>query len=451
MEVTLSIFKQQALALSYLSAENTEVNEVLYGGGARGGKSFIGCVWQILRRIELPGSVGLICREELVKLRDTTLVTFFEVTKILHLENTYSFNSGRLIANFKNGSVIYFRDMKYMPTDPEFDRLGSYAITDLFIDECQQIRAKAISVLKGRFSLLTGKRSDGTEWHTVPKALYTCNPKKNWIYTDFVKPAKIGSLPPYRRFIKSLPTDNPHVSREYIENLLRSDKITVQRLYYGNFEYDDDPSTLCDFDAISDLFSNDFVKPAGSKSLSADIAGKGHDRFVVCVWTGNVCRIAVDKEYSTGKEVESDLKRVMISEGVPRSLAIVDADGIGSFIESYLSGIREFHGGGRPQDPRYENLRSECYFKLAELINNRKIKVICNEQQRERIMDELGALKQSDIDNDTKRKGIISKETMKTLLGHSPDYMDAMMMAMWFRRGKPSSGPTVTTHRYSNE
>lgn len=450
-EIVVEVFDKQAQALDFLSEEDNTVNEVLYGGGARGGKTFLGCLWQITRRIKMAGSVGFVCREESTKLKDTTIVTFFEVLSLLHLTSVVEYNATRLIATFSNGSIIYFRDLKYMPKDPEFDRLGSYGITDLFVDEAQQISAKAISVLKGRFSVLNGTNPDGSKWHTVPKALYTCNPRRNWIYNDFVKPHKNGTIEPYRKFIKSLPVDNPHVDQAYIDNLLKADKITVQRLYFGNFEYDDDPSALCDFDAISDLFTNDFIKPVGGRSCSADIAGKGHDRFVVTSWVGNYCKIAVDKEYSPGKQVETDLREVMVKDKIPRSLTIVDADGIGSFLESYLNGIKEFHGGSKPNDSRYENLRAECYFKLAEMINQRKIRIECTPEQRERIMDELGALKQSNIDNDVKKKGIISKETMKVILGHSPDYMDALMMAMYFRRSKPTSGPSVSVKSYSTE
>lgn len=450
--VDVHVFSKQALALDYLSPEDSEVSEVLYGGGARGGKTYLGCLWQILRRITMAGSVGFICREESVKLRDTTVVTFFEVLTDLRLNSVVEFNSTRLIAQFSNGSVIYFRDLKLMPSDPEYDRLGSYGITDCFIDEAQQICAKAISVLKGRFSVLNGKNPDGTRWRTIPKALYTCNPRRNWIYTDFVKPAKMGTIAPHRKFIKSLPLDNPHVDQAYIDNLLKADKITVQRLYFGNFEYDDDPATLCDFDAINDLFTNEHIQPKPARTCSADIALKGHDRFVVAVSEGNVYRFVVDEVYSPGKQVYETLREVLKKEKVPRSYTIVDADGVGSFLESFLPGIKEFHGGGRPKNMlKYENLRAECYFKLAELINDRKIRVICTPDQRERLMEELGALKQAYIDNDVRRKGIIPKETMKIIIGRSPDYMDALMMSMFFRRAKSTKGAKMAIKSYATE
>lgn len=445
------LFPKQAQAWNYLSEENTEVTEVLYGGGARGGKSAFGCIWQILRRITLPGSVGLVCRERLTNLKDTTLKTMWEMLKMMHLEGVVKYNEVKCIMTFPNGSEILFRELVFLPRDPEFDRIGSLAITDLFVDEAQQISEKAISVLKGRFSLLNGVRADGTRWHTIPKALYTCNPKRNWIYNDFVKPAKEGVLPNHRKFIKALPIDNPYVDQSYIDNLLKADKVTVQRLYFGNFEYDDDPSVLCDYDAINDLFTNDHIKPVGAHSGSADIAGKGHDRFVAGSWVGNVCYIKIDTDYSPGKEVETQLKDMMINDSIPRSLMVVDADGVGSFLESYLNGIKEFHGNGRPIDPRYANLKAECAYKLAELINKRAIKIVCTQEQRERIMDELGALKMADIDNDLKKYDIIKKEVMKIILGHSPDYLDMLIMSMFFRRMKPSAGASMKIQTRKND
>ena len=434
--VTVKLFRKQALAMKYLSADDTTTNEVMFGGGARGGKSFLGCLWQILRRVSMAGSVGLIAREESVRLKTTTLVTFFKVLKMLGLRDYVTYNKTDMIANFANGSQIFFFDLKLKPSDPEFDRIGSLEITDAFLDEAQQICEKAVSVLRGRFSLLRGKNPDGTVWHTIPKSLYTCNPKRNWIYNEFVKPDKEGTIRKTRKFIKSLPTDNPHLEKAYLDNLLQADPVTVQRLYFGNFEYDDDPATLCDFDAISDLFHNEHVPEVGAHSCSADIAGKGHDRFVCTSSIGNVFRIPVDMTYSPGKEVETQLKNLMIRDSIPRSLTIVDADGMGSFLESYLEGIKEFHGGSPPMDTRYDCLKSECAFKLAELINKRAIRIICTPDQRVNIMDELGALKQAYIDRDTGRLGIIKKEVMKIILGHSPDYLDALIMAMYFRRVK---------------
>lgn len=451
MDVRLN--RKQYKALEWLIDMSNGVTEVLYGGGARGGKTWLGCFWQVIARLKYPCSVGMICREQYVQLVDTTLKTFREVVEYLGVADQVRISSGMTIsAQFSNGSIIFFKSLQMKPRDPNFDRFGSYGITDLFVDESQQVAEKAIDVLRGRFSILDGEYSDGSKWHTIPKAMYSCNPSRGWNYTLFVKPAKDGTMLPFRRFIKALPVDNPFVSQDYIDNLLRSDKITVQRLYYGNFEYDDNPAAMFDYDALVDLFHNEHIQPVGGNSCSADIATKGRDRFVAGVWTGNVCHIAIDKEYSPSREVQEDLKRLMVQYKVPRTLTIVDADGVGSFLESYLEGIKEFHGGGRPNDNRYQNLRAECYFKLAQLVNERKIRVICSTAQRDRLMEELGALQQSHVDNDTARKDVIKKEQWKALLGgKSPDYADMLMMAMWFRRSKTTKGAQASVMLRDNK
>ena len=114
-------------------------------------------------------------------------------------------------------------------------------------------------------------------------------------------------------------------------------------------------------------------------------------------------------------------------------MLVADSDGLGAYLESYLNGIKEFHGGNRPVNPEFDNLKSECAFKLAEMINNRQIRVVCSDAQGERIKKELSVLKQDHVDADTRKKGIISKEKMKETLGHSPDYLDMLIMAMVFR------------------
>lgn len=455
-DVKVKLNKKQFKAYTLLTDHTNGLTEILYGGGARGGKSWLGCFWQILNRINYPNSVGFVARKDFSRLVDTTIKTFFEVLRTLGMEkvgyfrNSANGNESAFSYYFPNGSMIYFRYIKHDPQDPNYDRFGSYSFTDMFVDEAQEIDEKAISVLRGRFSLLSGKGADGKTWHTIPKSLFSCNPKKNWIYTDFVRPATDGTLKPFRAFIKALPTDNPYLDKAYLENLLRSDKVTVQRLYYGNFEYDDDPTVLCDYDAICDVFANEHIKPVGVKTCSGDIAGKGHDRFVVGAWIGNVCSIAVDMEYSPGKIVVDKIRQVQVDYGIPRSMTVVDADGIGSFVESFLDGIKEFHGGGTPKDSKYQNLRAQCMFMLARLINERKIRIIAqNEEQKQRIKEELGLLKQAHIDSDIVKLDIIKKDEMKKLLGRSPDYLDMLSMSMTFRLAKPLAEPQVRVQRRS--
>jgi phage terminase large subunit len=427
----IKFFDKQIEAYEYLTDGVT--NELLYGGGARGGKSWFGCTWQFLSRFSKPGSAGMVARAELKKLKETTLITFFKVAKEYGWSDYFTFNAQENRADFKNGSRIFFTAIDYMPSDPEFDRLGSYDLTDYFLDEAQQIHAKAISVLKGRTSLLVG---DG--WRTIPKALYTCNPKRNWIYSEFVRPHKQKVLEGRKKFIAALPADNPHCPPEYIQNLMTADKITKERLLFGNFEYDDDPSTLCEQDAIYDMFTNGYVQGNGVKRISADLAMQGRDKFITILWDGLRCKVIIDQAKSTGKSIEVDLQRASNEHNVARSNMIADSDGLGNYLDSYMNGIKTFHGNAKPTNAEYANLKAECAFKLAEMINAREIYIECNAAQKQAIIEEVGVLKRDNVDNDEGKKRIISKETMKELINRSPDYLDALIMGMYWYVSRPA-------------
>lgn len=135
--------------------------------------------------------------------------------------------------------------------------------------------------------------------------------------------------------------------------------------------------------------------------------------------------------------IETDMRNAMIQHRVSRSNVVVDSDGLGSFLESYLNGIREFHGGERALSNEYDNLKTQCAFKLAELINKRDFRIICTPEQEELIKEELQQLKQANVDNDTRKKSIVSKEIMKAALNRSPDFLDMLIMLMLFEIRKP--------------
>lgn len=416
---------KQRLAYNYLRDDSTKF--LCYGGAGGGGKSWLGCEWLMQCAYYLPGTRWFAGRNNLKDSRLSISVTFEKVAKWHGFTAYRSTNDGII---FDNGSEIIFLDLTYYPyKDPLYERFGSLEFTGGWIEEAGQVHHLAFDVLKTRIG-----RHLNDVYRVPGKILITCNPKKNWLYTTFYRPWREHRLEEGYAFVRALVQDNPYATEDYIATLRGTkDKVTRERLYLGNWEYDDDPSVLCDYDAICDLFTNEFVKPAGDSSGSADLAMKGRDRFIAGHWKGNVCYIKLDQEYSTGKSIETDLKRMMIECSIPRSRMIADSDGLGSYLESYLNGIREFHGGTRPINPEYDNLKSECAFKLAEMINNRLLRIVCTEAQKERIIEELGVLKQDHIDADTRKKGIISKEKMKEILGRSPDYLDMLIMAMFFR------------------
>lgn len=416
---------KQRLAYNYLRDNKTKY--LVYGGAGGGGKSWLGCEWLMLCCYYLPGTRWFVGRNNLKDSKQSVSVTFKKVA------DSYGFDEYKISDDgikFLNGSEIIYLDLTYYPVkDPLYERLGSKEYTGGWIEEAGEVNYLAFEVLKTRIG-----RHLNDKYQVMGKILITCNPKKNWLYRDFYKVWREGKLKEPYAFIQALVQDNPYATEDYIESLRSTkDRVTKERLYFGNWEYDNDPSALCDYDAICDLFTNEFIKPEGNNYGSADLAMKGRDRFVGGHWKGNVCYIDIDQEYSTGKSIENDIKNMMVKHSIPRSRMIVDSDGLGSYLESYLNGIKEFRGGQPALNKEFDNIKTECAFKLAELINDRKIRIVCSEIQRERITEELEVLRQDHIDDDTRKKGIIRKEKMKEILGRSPDYLDMLIMAMMFK------------------
>jgi phage terminase large subunit len=85
-------------------------------------------------------------------------------------------------------------------------------------------------------------------------------------------------------------------------------------------------------------------------------------------------------------------------------------------------------------DENFDNLKSQCYFKLADAINIGMVKIDCDAGHKDLIIQELENVKQKSVDKDQK-KGVIPKDMVKQLIGRSPDFSDAISMRFVFEIG----------------
>ncbi|KKK97733.1 hypothetical protein LCGC14_2649800, partial [marine sediment metagenome] len=274
-----------------------------------------------------------------------------------------------------------------------------------------------------------------------PTILETFNPAKNHVYHRYYKPYKEGKLPVYRLFITALATDNTYLDPSYIEQLKNADKITKERLLYGNFEYDDDPSKIFEYDKILDMFSEGHVIETGAKRyISCDVARFGEDKTVIIVWLGHYIEKIYHYPRTSMREVRDELIRLSSLHGVYPNNIIVDEDGVGGGVVDFMKGIRGFVNNSSPKETKsskkfhnYANLKTQCYFKLAEKVNAGEIKIYedCPLEVKELIIEDLEQVAQKDIDKEQPIR-LVPKEEVKERIGRSPDFSDAIMMRMYF-------------------
>lgn len=403
-----------------LLTDNT-TDYIGYGGAAGGGKSVLGCKWLMELGYYLPGAKFFIGRDSIKDTRASVLKTWSELANSIGFAD-YKFNDIGIV--FGNGTEIELLDLTFYPyKDPLFERLGSKEYTAGWIEEASQVHPLAFEVLKTRIG----------RWKNdivKSKILCTFNPKKNWVDTTFYRPYKNNKETDTVKFVFALATDNPYLPPDYIKRLNElKDEATKQRLLYGNFDYDDDPTALIDFKDISEAWDRNSNK-TNVKYITADIARYGSDKAVVMVWDSLSIIEILTFDISSTTDIQNAIRALQSKHGIMTSRVVCDEDGVGGGVVDTLR-CNGFVNNSTAPNNVYSNLKSECGYKLAEMFGSISIEANVSNDIREAINVELGQLKTYDSDKDGKLK-ILPKDKIKENIGRSPDYLDAFIMRMYF-------------------
>lgn len=439
--------EKQAEALRILTDNETE--EFLYGGAAGGAKSWTGCCWLLFNCLLYPGTKWFIGREELKRITESTLITFYKVAAAYGVKSgvDFRFNAQKNFIQFGNGSRIDLLELAFKPSDPLFERFGSTEYTGGWIEEAGEIHFGAYDVLKTRIG-----RHFNDKYGILAKLFLTCNPKKNWLYTTFYQPWIKGTLSAIQKYLVAFVQDNPHIESGYIERLKRTkDKATRERLLNGNWDYDDDPTALCSYDSIIAIFENNHVQKTDRKRIVADIARFGSDKARIGVFYGWVLVEHVEFAISATTEIQEAILALRVKHSIAADMCIADEDGVGGGVVDNCK-IKGFLNNGKPlppketkennlakeDQPNYANLQAQCIYGLASVINSNGFYIECEltELQKEDIATELGWMKTYKVDDERKLR-VLPKEKVKENIGRSPDWRDLFMMNYYFELNIP--------------
>lgn len=408
--------------------KDEKTTEILFGGGVGSAKSYLLAAIAIIYCLLYKGiRVGL-ARNELTTLKKTTVITFFEVFTNWGLEKDthYVYNSIEGSITFFNGSVIVFQELRFLPSDPNYTRLGGLLLTFGLIDEAGECEEKGKEIYQSRCGRWMNDKYD-----IKPMLLMTCNPSKNFLFKDFYQALKEGTIKEHRAFVNATVYDNPFISQQYIDNLKKILSFNeVQRLLNGDWDYDGDPNSLLQFEDIKNMYDMT-IKYANDKTkyISADIAFTS-DSCVVLVWEGYhiVEVVTLDKE----SNIENEIKALASKHNVKVTNIAYDSDGVGKYLMNYLKRAVAIINNAKPfKGENYKNLKTQLYFKMCELITEGKIKIIDSRKEKE-IKEELSSIKHKPRETSDGKIEMNSKADVKRLIGRSPDYSDAIAYRMVF-------------------
>lgn len=429
--------KQKAALIAW---NDQECIELLYGGAKGGAKSHTGvfCVfaWAFL----FADTKYFIARKNR---SDLTRYTIASINKVLiewglgDAHYNYNAQSHTYTVFNKQGlpsSEVILLSCEYQPSDPDYKRFGSAQYTRGWIEEAGEVPADAKTHL-----LASVGRWNNEKYDLKGKILITCNPAKNWLYTDFYLPFTKGVLPLTKCFIQALITDNKMIDKGYIEHLSTIySQAEKRRFLEGKWEFDDDARTLIQFEKIGNLFSNSYL-PKGEKYITADLAGYGADATIIWLWEG--FRGKCYEYYNLGTQGKIDaIEAIRIANNISKSNVSVDNKGLGEGTAE-LGQYVPFDASTKPINAENEmkmlflNLRSQCWYNLAKRINENGYYLDCTASQQEKAMRELEQVKCTDESltrGDGQKFQVVSSKEIKEIIGKSPDFVSAMAQREMF-------------------
>ena len=324
----------------------------------------------------------------------------------------YKINESNLVITCPNGVHIHFKSAD------KPDNLFGEDVYSIVFDEAPRAKVDAFYAARSTITATKG----------VMKLIGNFGGTSNWMH-QLKDKSKTDKEYAYFKVTAWDAVDAGILDREEIEQAQRDlpPKIFKQ-LYLAEEQESEDQ--LITYDAMSNLWTNTH-SIRGRKYITADIALHGSDKFQVYVWDGWVIVDSITVDKCDAKQVEELLKATADKWAVGRTDIVYDADGLGSFLRGYLSGARPFNNGARPIGKNnYKNLKSQCGYEFAKVVNENLIFIDC-EVDKSELLKEMECLQSYALDNDGKIQ-LMPKAKIKEIIGHSPDKLDALTMRMLF-------------------
>lgn len=216
----MTLSPKQTAAMDAIASEKYEF--IMFGGAMGGGKT----IWELsafLIMCEIfPKSRWCVIRENLEKIRTTTIPSFLKLNPSGKLrESPYEYTH-------PNGSVILFKGENY-DNDKELDWMKGLEVNGIGFEEINECTQQAFELAFARVG----------RWECNPRpkpiVLATCNPSHGWVKELIYDRHEDGTLPKKWLYIQSKVTDNPHLTPEYLENLKNMSRFRYDVFVNGNW------------------------------------------------------------------------------------------------------------------------------------------------------------------------------------------------------------------------
>jgi len=250
-------------------------------------------------------------------------------------------------------------------------------------------------------------------------------------------------------FVEARLEDNYQLMRdspEYLANLAAQSEEQWERDLRGNWKFKSAGDDLIKYDHMEKFFENSYQYGDGKKTASCDVAFDGGDNLVLGLFIGNHLRDVVTFRHDSRESIQF-VKSKLTEWGVREEDFTYDLSGIGQSFKGFFPKALPFNNRESVQDKdkgAYDTIKSQCAYMFADALIHGEISIdhdlldrrfsgknYKNVRLRDVLMGERKAIR-NDPDSD---RGfvLIKKPMMKRLVGHSPDFIEMMLMQQIFK------------------
>lgn len=344
-----------------------------------------------------------------------TKIAFKRLRRNLTKYGVFKFNETSLIISCPNGAEIHFKSAE------KPDNLYGEDVYACVFDEAPRAREESWYAL----------RSTLTATEAPCKLIGNFGGVSNWVH-KLKEKAKNDLNYEYFR-VTCWDAIREGILSE--EEVLQAKRDLPEKIFKELYEAEasEDEGQLISNESISKLFSNTHIED-GVKYITADIARLGRDKTVIYYWNGLRVEEVIELDVSTVTQTAETIKELQIKYNVNNGNTICDEDGVGGGVVDILRCVG-FVNNSKPVKVKgayenFANLKTQCYYKLAEIIN--KNEMYFKDSSIERKLSEELEWVRLPKELDTSKITLLSKDEVKKKIGRSPDYSDALMMRMYF-------------------
>lgn len=232
----------------------------------------------------------------------------------------------------------------------------------------------------------------------------------------------------------------------YLANLANQSEEQRARDLDGNWRYKSVGDDLIKLSNMENFFANSFQYADKHRRASCDVAFDGGDNLVLWLWIGNHIQDVFTCSASS-KAAMQNVRNKLDEWRVLEEDFTYDLSGIGQSFKGFFPHAVPFNNREAVAEKykgQYDNIKSQCAYTFYHALNDMEISIsphlltrkfsgkgYTDMPLRDILMKERKAIKQ-DISNTDKGFCIIRKIEMKKIVGHSPDFIEALLMRFIF-------------------